>query len=128
MVAYNFRKQFAEQVTSGKKRQTIRLRNGKRPPRVGDEINLYYGLRTKSCRLLRTVKCKGVVSLVVDVPRESVTAWSTASFLPLPVPIKGKDLIQLARDDGFNTVDEFFSFFRKQYGEQQLDCWLIAWH
>lgn len=51
MVAFNFRGQFIEAVEAGRKRQTIRdtLRPGAHP---GAAVQLYYGLRTKACRLL----------------------------------------------------------------------------
>lgn len=51
MPMFNFKKQFADSVESGEKRQTIRARRKNRP-QVGQTAYLYTGARTKACRKL----------------------------------------------------------------------------
>lgn len=51
MTAYNFQKQFAPSVESGKKCQTVRG-NRKRHARPGEPVQLYTGMRTRACRKL----------------------------------------------------------------------------
>ena len=51
MPALNFKKEFADKVASGEKRQTIRaLRKDGKNPRPGQKLYLYTGMRTKYCR------------------------------------------------------------------------------
>jgi hypothetical protein len=56
MPALNFKKEFAEDILIGKKRQTVRAprKDGRDHCKVGDTIKLYIGMRTKGCELLRT--------------------------------------------------------------------------
>lgn len=49
MVALSFKGQFEEPIKAGTKRQTIRA-GRKRPPRAGERLQLYCGMRTKHCR------------------------------------------------------------------------------
>ncbi len=69
MGAYNFRAQFAEDVESGRKTQTIRAeRKDGRRPKVGDTLKLYTGMRTKACRLLAVGRCTAVVPITIEPP------------------------------------------------------------
>lgn len=64
MPALNFRKQFADDVECGIKRQSVRApRKDGRDPKKGDKLVLYTGMRTKSCRKLG----EAVVTSVHDV-------------------------------------------------------------
>jgi hypothetical protein len=51
MPAFNYKKQFAELVATGRKRQTIRAMR-KRPIKVGDKLYHFTGMRTKQCSQL----------------------------------------------------------------------------
>ena len=51
MVAYSFAPQFADQVATLAKRQTVRA-DRKRHARVGERLQLYTGMRTRQCRKL----------------------------------------------------------------------------
>tara|TARA_B100001179_G_scaffold211998_1_gene179646 strand:+ start:1481 stop:1885 length:405 start_codon:yes stop_codon:yes gene_type:complete len=53
MVAYSFKKQFEVAIVAGAKRQTVRA-DRKRHARPGEALQLYTGMRTKSCRKLLT--------------------------------------------------------------------------
>lgn len=68
MVAYSFKQRFAPQIIAGlqtgplvvgMKRQTIRA-DRKRHARPGEELQLYTGMRTRSCQLLGRTTCTAV--------------------------------------------------------------------
>ena len=64
MPALNFQKQFADDVKSGRKKQTIRLKR-KNPIKEGDLLYLYTGMRTKKCEKIGEAKCKTVLDFKI---------------------------------------------------------------
>jgi len=108
MPALNFKAQFAEEVEEGRKRQTIRLRR-KKPIRVGDRLFLFAGMRTKQCRRLRAgteAYCQSTEPIEIRNGRVMVNGRGLTLF----------EIWRLAKADGFETPEAFFSFFRNQYG------------
>lgn len=115
---FNFKRQFADDVQSGRKTRTIRpnRKDGRRPV-SGDIACCYTGLRTRSSRLLR------------EAPVERCRA----------IRISGRDLIvdgrllsyeekqEFARADGFATLEAFFQFFLDQYGGSDFDGFCTEW-
>ena len=65
MAALNFQKQFAPDVESGIKLQTIRAKR-KNPIKEGETLYLYTGMRTKKCRKLGEVKCYSVLPFEIS--------------------------------------------------------------
>lgn len=115
MPAINFKKQFAELIESGEKRQTIRpLR--KRPIKPGETLFLYTGLRTKQSRKLKEVVCKNVSPVIIG------PGWIELNERMLDM----KETYEVARRDGFIKLLSFFNFFRKQYGSPFYGV-LIQW-
>ena len=117
MPAYNFKWQFAEQVKTGRKRQTIRPKR-KRPTRVGDTLYLYAGQRTKRCELLMTDKCIAVTPIDIF-----------ATYILLGGKVLNTDEVwQLAKADGFEKLGHFYDFFQGQYGLPLVNKMeLIVW-
>lgn len=110
MVAYNFKAQFADDVESGKKRQTIRLQ---RRARVGDALQLYTGMRTKKCRKLRDAVCTAVHEITV----ERVGYYAHFVAVQLDGELLPADLArEVAIADGFENLSAFADFFAEQYG------------
>ena len=72
MPLIGFKKEFADLVESGAKRQTIRAPR-KRPIKVGDTLYLYTGLRTKQCRKLGEGRCYQVIR--VDLGPREIIGW-----------------------------------------------------
>jgi hypothetical protein len=119
MPAYNFKRVFADCVRAGvdqafaarhpevrPKRQTIRQRR-KRRTRVGETLYLYVGQRTKRCEKLGETTCKAVVPIVIHADGA--------------VDLGGQKLTNeereaLARNDGFEGLDDFYGFFEQGYG------------
>lgn len=115
MPAYNFKKQFEDDVEKGHKRQTIRPKR-KRPTKPGDLLYLYTGMRTKTCRKLRTDFCLSVTPIVIYPHHVKLNE----TFVEMG------SVENLAQSDGFETSTEFFRFFEKQYGfpfEGELIKW-----
>lgn len=128
MVAYNFQKQFAGDVESGKKRCTIRRAGKRLPPKDGDILRLYTGMRTKNCRLLREGYCtdvnpvlftrkngKPVFCIGVIVGEEK--SW---------IQVVASEVKRLASEDGFKSTADFFAFFLGDSNEDFLG-FLIEW-
>jgi hypothetical protein len=122
MAAYNFKKQFAPDVKSGKKLCTMRQRrkNGYLPA-PGEKIKLYTGMRSTGCQLLRQVTVHHVRPVTIELEDEitKVTLDGT--------PLGWEEIVALAKRDGFSSVAEFRGFFRSQYGTQ-AHLYLIEWH
>lgn len=67
MVALSFKAQFAPPIVAGIKRQTVRA-GRKRPPRAGERLQLYVGMRTKHCRkIIPDPICTEVSLIVIEV-------------------------------------------------------------
>ena len=103
MPMLNFQKQFAADVESGKKTQTIRKRR-KNPIKPGDILYLYTGARTKACRKLGEAKCKSV---------ENISIY-TFSYLKNGVGCHASD--GFAKKDGFDTWGDLLKFFIETHG------------
>lgn len=104
MPAYNFQGRFAQMIVDGSKRQTIRPRR-KRPTRSGDVLQLYTGMRTKACRLLKVADCTSVVPVMID----PVWSWVEMDGHVLSAADEG----MFAQRDGFENADEFYTFFKR---------------
>ena len=117
MPAYNFKSQFAEAIRTGQKRQSIRKPRKRRPTVPGDRLNLYTGMRTKNCQLLRSSFCKSVTSIMIRDAGIEIGG----------VCLSWMDTEIMARDDGFESVVEFFAFFEAQYG-LPVELELIRWY
>lgn len=127
MVAYNFQKQFADDVESGKKTQTIRKAGKRNPPKVGDALQLYTGMRTKSCRKLADVICTDI-RVIKIVPKFGEVLLRLADGINWVIIDSKHNLHQLALDDGFNSEEEFFAYFEKDTDENDMfHGHLIRW-
>lgn len=108
MVALNFKQQFATDVETGKKRQTVRERT---KAYRGCNLQLYTGMRQKGCRKLKDVVC---------VSTEPIVLMSTLVQPAGNTAIMGMHLDEFARADGFKTYDHMWAFFEEradQHGE-----------
>ena len=101
----SFKPEFQQLVREGKKTQTIRLK-GKRPPRPGDKLYLFTGLRTKKCKRLGETRC----SQVQDITIVGLSEVYVNGKLLTPGRIDS-----LARKDGFRTLYDFYGFFKSHY-------------
>lgn len=125
---YNFNKQFAPDVESGIKRQTIRKKGKRRPPKIGEPLQLYTGMRTKYCRLLARETCLNVSEIKI-IPAHGEVLIKRACHTEWFIVDSDNSLAILAKLDGFKSVDEFFEWFEKQLdGESGIfEGYLIEW-
>ncbi len=120
---YNFQRQFAERVSLGLKRTTIRPNRIVGDPKPGHTIRCYTGQRTKACQHLTDGICTRVAPITIALD-ETTREPGVAVFGQL---IKVKELERLAIEDGFDSPDDFIPFFRAQYG-LPFHGLLIEWH
>lgn len=117
MVAYNFKGQFADAVESGQKSRTIRApRKDGRLPEPGAVLQLYTGMRTKSCRKLADAICTGVQSVEITDDYLAVGGWRLPSG----------DAQKFAEKDGFKSASQMRDFFKSEHG-LPFSGWLIKW-
>jgi hypothetical protein len=114
MVAYSFQKRFADAVLAGlepgpwrpgMKRWTLR-HDRRRHARPGEAVQLYTGMRTRSCRLLGRAQCQAVVPVLIgwdDAGRWTIDLDFTAHVDDLRViaewpwiPAPLRDLVEQA--------------------------------
>jgi hypothetical protein len=135
VVSLNFKKQFAEKVASGEKRQTIRAIR-KRPFQKGDRLQLYTGMRTRNCRKLvdldpvcREVweielRSKGrIIALCKSLPDDPRRLQQDSVLIKV---LAGKSADAFAEEDGFTNAEKMFEFFEKTHGlpfKGQLIVW-----
>ena len=105
MALLGYKKQFAQAVESGIKRQTIRAKR-KYPIKLGENLYHYTGLRTKNCRKLLESKCLGVADIRIHVDGIFVSDQK----------LKEVNAKELAKQDGFSDTESFIEFFRINHG------------
>lgn len=112
MVALNFIKQFADDVESGEKTQTIRKQGKRAAPEVGSTIQLYTGMRTKQCRLLgsgRVLRCQPII-IRPWVNELLLHDWASDRWVIFD---SDKSLSKFSSKDGFESISAFFEYFKK---------------
>jgi len=113
-----FQKQFVDKILSGEKRQTIRARR-KYPIKVGDKLQLYYGLRTKQCKKIMDARCKQTH----DIEIKSDGTIFINNFL------LNATYDPIAKADGFNNYNEMYNWFCKNHNLKKenfignIICW-----
>lgn len=115
MVAYSFRKRFVDKIEDGSKRQTIRPWGLKRHARVGEEVQLYFGQRTKHCRLLRRAECWAADNIWINFDLMKVMISGKMDVAPPTLFEKRDDLDAFARDDGFSSWADLVEFWSVEH-------------
>lgn len=126
MPALNFKAQFADQVRSGEKRQTIRARGKRRPPRVGEPLMLYTGMRQVGCRKLLDAVCTSVEPISISVRTKAVQVPRMFGCEPRFVLLGDDEIDELAKADGFASAGDFFAWFLEHHGDT-FSGYLIKW-
>lgn len=110
MVAYSFKKQFADPIRFGMKTQTIRSKRT-RHARPGEVLQLFTGMRTAHClKICEDVRCTEVteIEITFDAEGEIESIWSDGAVMP--------DVDAFAVLDGFTDASEMAAFWRKENG------------
>lgn len=121
MVAYSFKKRFRPMIESKTKRHTLRD-DRKRHARVGEELQLYVGMRTRSCELIGRATCTGVLNLSIDFDTRRV---EFASGHAITTP---DDTDAFAVADGFSDWRDMEKFWAAEHpGLKQWSGVMIQW-
>ncbi len=123
MVAINFMPQFADDVEDGIKTQTIRQ---KARCKRGDKLQLYTGMRTKSCRKLADVICTSVVPIKIDATEMFLDGRRVFAGDALRDEFEDRDN-DFAKKDGFAGYVEMADWFHEQYGPLPFEGFVIKW-
>lgn len=126
MPALNFKAQFADQVRNLEKRQTIRARGKRRPPRVGEPLMLYTGMRQVGCHKLLDAVCTAVEMVSISIKSRTVQMPCAMSGQSAWVPLLEEEIEALAAADGFASVDAFFAWFAENHGDT-FSGFVIKW-
>lgn len=112
--------------TPAPKRQTIRADRA-RHARPGEEVQLYCGMRTKSCFLIGRARCTRTESIQlyfhkpgtrIDSVRSVATGWLQGE----------KQLDAFARSDGFDDWNQLREFWNVEHdGIRAFDGRIIFW-
>lgn len=110
MVAYSFRSRFVARIEDGSKRQTMRNERA-RHARVGEKVQLYTGMRTKSCRLIGIATCPAVLPVRMDFHALTVAFGpGLADTIASPA-----ELEWFARRDGFDSWADLRTFWNGEH-------------
>jgi hypothetical protein len=119
MVAYSFKAQFVEPIIVGTKRQTIRA-DRKRHARSGEALQLYTGMRTRSCRLIGRALCLGVSPILLRLSPVGGVRINDVPWIG--------SLDEFAQSDGFSKWDDLLYFWELNHGDcSTFSGVLIRW-
>lgn len=122
MPSYNFKPQFADAIRTGAKRQTIRARGKRKPPKAGEIAHCFTGLRTQHVSRLGGFPIESAEPISISTAGRTVSMPRDGCWQELD----GDELQQLAQADGFASVDDFFLFFQTEHG-LTFSGYLIKW-
>lgn len=123
MVAYSFKKQFADKIADGRKRQTIRAHGKRRHARPGEPVQLYIGMRTKHCvKIIPDPICTAAADIRIHVPHGTE---------PCQITFRGRTFYvddEFAKADGFDSGEAFTRFWFDVHGPGCFEGVVIEWN
>lgn len=111
-----FKPQFVKPILEGTKIHTIRHDEHDRW-KPGNKIHMATGVRTKDYCMFKMDKCVSVQKITIQWhwqvgPSPEPSVWIGS----LPMSLLGHGAIeQIAKNDGFESVDAFFKWFNKDF-------------
>lgn len=132
MVALSFKGQFAPPIAAKIKRHSVRSQR-KRPPRVGERLQLYVGMRTKHCRkIIPDPICTEVrvIMITVDAGHPELIASITFDGVDFFTP---REIERFAVADGFTASEgtsarrAMGNFWMRHHGAGEFIGHLIRW-
>lgn len=121
MVAYSFKPRFVAPIQAGTKRQTIRA-DRKRHARVGEQLQLYTGMRTKQCKLIGRATCVSVDLVLLNFADHGVVRINGI------VLFSDSAMQEFARSDGFSSWADMRAFWQENHpGADQFEGVIIGW-
>lgn len=121
MVAYSFKPRFEAPIVDGSKAQTIRA-DRRRHARPGETLQLYTGMRTKSCRLIGLATCRAVVPIRIDLEGGRIESDRGTNMSTV------EELDYFAQRDGFSGWSDMLDFWRREHPRAAVwSGMLILW-
>lgn len=113
-----YKPQFHAKILDGTKKHTIRTDTHNRW-RAGMAMHQSAGVRTKQYKLLRLDTCTGTQKITITHDRHKASVYVDDKLLGYYAKLNGftgyQRLKELAKNDGFNSVDDFFNWFNVNY-------------
>ena len=129
MVAYNYQREFVEDLLAGRKTSTLRMRGKKRHARPGEMVDHWHGLRTKQACKLGTAMC--------ETAEPCTLAVYGASFFQLTYIERIDDgrspdrrypaMPAIALMEAFPNVYQMREWFLLRYGEGEHAMIQVTW-
>jgi hypothetical protein len=130
MVALSFKEMFVDPIRVGlgidvflevigevkPKRQTVRANGKRRPPRPGETLQLYCGMRTKKCRKIGDARCTKVEPIELRFVRRADDTIGVDIRLGKRKSLRKAAAETFARADGFRSLDDFIGFWLAVHG------------
>ena len=133
MVAYSFKQRFIRRIETGlgirtdedftllhpAKTQTIRAEGKRRHAKPGEVLQLYYGMRTRQCKLIGVAKCVEVLPIII---------WDTFAIIVDGKVLTARQIKKFASADGFDDLDDMRLFWKAEHGAfEKFEGRLIKW-
>lgn len=133
MVAYNFQRRFVPAIESGAKCHTIRRISKRRHARVGEFLQLYTGMRTKSCRKIfeddRICTLSSRIDLLI-LPN-CIGAIRLGEARSYGKRLRHTDceeqIERFAVEDGFDSAADMHAFWLDFHGAGTFRGMMIGW-
>lgn len=113
---------FIDKILSGEKRQTIRRASSKwTNVKAGDKLTLYTGLHTKQCRKLGEAVVESITQIELD------SGYITIHKPKWDFTLESWQVRDFVKADGFDSVEDFWNFFKEHYGWEAVEMVVIKW-
>lgn len=123
MVALNFPQRFVPPIVSYRKRRTIRQHGKRRPPKPGEYLQLYTGMRTKACRkiLENDPFCMDLSEITIEIAVDRIEQ------IKVNGSIITDTMDEFAIGDGFEGSVDMHRYWLKSFGPGVFEGNLITW-
>lgn len=109
-----FKKKFVPKIKDGTKIHTIR-EDSKKRWRAGMDIHLATGVRTKNYDCFKESKCVSVQKIVIEKLDDQKEWFRNFVIIVDRVYLTRSEIIELTKNDGFDSPEEFFEWFDKDF-------------
>ena len=119
-----FKKQFAPKILDGSKKFTIRNPR-KREPKIGEQLHMYTGLRTKhTAKISSEHSLKGIRLVNIFLEKRVYHQDEKKSKFSIGIQVDGSSLSLSQTEnfvtcDGFDSTEEFMEYWIKEKGEKK---------
>lgn len=131
MVAYSFKREFIQPIQDRVKPHTLRgLR--RRHARPGEQMQLFYAMRTKACRRIGVATCdrfqwvhlnfRSVMPIYIG---DCLQVDGRIERIAELRPIEAVDAFAIS--DGFDNIESMARFWRDQHDVTEWQGFLIGW-